>query len=235
MKPYYSESGIEIYLGDWRVVLPSLPQVDHIITDPPYADRTHAGALTNKTSNAPNGYRQGGSKLVNFDCLTDEAFEFFCKEALLKTNRWVVMTCDHRHAARTFDWDEHIRLGVWVKGAPMPQITGDRPGSGHESVLILHNKGKKRWNGGGRPAVWNATVIKDPSQVFIPTQKPIKLITQFVSDFTEPNEIILDPFMGSGTTLRAAKDLRRQAIGIEIDEAKCAIAATRLSQEILKL
>lgn len=231
MKPYYQDSSCTIYHGDCREILPSLPKVDLVLTDPPYSDRTHCGARTNKTENATATYRQGGSMLVTFDCLSDDAFVSLCRQCLAMSRRWVIMTCDHRHAALTFDWEEHVRLGCWAKIAPMPQISGDRPGCGHESVLILHNPGQKRWNGGGKPALWTYCVMKSATSV--PSQKPIALIKHILSDFSEPGETILDPFMGSGTTLRAAKDLGRKAIGIEIEERCCEIAARRLHQEVL--
>lgn len=65
-----------------------------------------------------------------------------------------------------------------------------------------------------------------------PTEKPLKLMKHLVSKC--PDGTILDPFMGSGTTLRAAKDLGRQAIGIEIEERYCEIAAKRLAQGVLQ-
>ena len=218
-----------LLLGNCLEILPHLPKVDAVITDPPYGDRTHKGARTNKIENAPVGYRQGGAELITFAALTDEEFVGVCRALLGVATRWVVMTCDHRHAALTFDWPEHIRLGVWVKIAPMPQITGDRPGSGHESVLILHNVGKKAWNGGGKPAVWTATVIKDPAQSFVPSQKPLKLIIDIANDFTLRDETILDPFMGSGTTGVACMQLGRKFIGIEIEPKYFDIAVERIT------
>ena len=67
-----------------------------------------------------------------------------------------------------------------------------------------------------------------------PTQKPVVLFRRLLADHF-PTGVILDPFMGSGTTLRAAKDLRRTAIGIELEERYCEAAATRLGQEVLPL
>jgi site-specific DNA-methyltransferase (adenine-specific) len=68
-----------------------------------------------------------------------------------------------------------------------------------------------------------------------PSQKPIRLLRRLIEDHSKPSDTIIDPFMGSGTTLRAAKDLGRKAIGIEIEERYCEIAAKRLAQGVLPL
>jgi site-specific DNA-methyltransferase (adenine-specific) len=194
IKPYYEDvgAGITIYCVDAFYILPMI-KVAVIITDPPFSERTHLGAKTNK------GGARNGSALVDFDYMTDINFIRFCKLCLKVTSRWVVMTCDYRHLALTIDWEEHIRVGIWVKKSPMPQISGDRPAMGHEPVLILHNNGKKYWNGGGRSAVWTDT----PHKGGLPTQKPINLIQRLVSDFTDNGELVCDPMMGTGTTLIA--------------------------------
>jgi len=66
-----------------------------------------------------------------------------------------------------------------------------------------------------------------------PTQKPLKLFSYLVQTYSNPEQTILDPFMGSGTTLRAAKDLNRKCIGIELEEKYCEIAVKRLQQEVM--
>ena len=103
---------------------------------------------------------------------------------------------------------------------------------GWEGVAICHRKGKKRWNGGGHHAFWEFP--KGSAKYGHPTGKPLALFKSFVQAFTEPGETILDPFMGSGTTLRAAKDTGRKAIGIDIREAYCEVAAKRLAQRVLE-
>jgi site-specific DNA-methyltransferase (adenine-specific) len=220
--PYYEDSAVTLYHGDCFELIPQLGAVDHVITDPPYSERTHKGART---------AGDGSEKLITFAHI-----EFNALRSLLDSidvARWVVMTCDLAHAAQLMisppDSLEFIRLGVWVKPNPTPQFTGDRPGQGFEQVVILHPKGRKKWNGGGYPAVWTCNKISGRH----PTEKPIELYTRFIEQFTNSGDLILDPFAGSGTTLEAAKLMGRKAIGIELDEKYCEIAANRLRQEML--
>lgn len=91
----------------------------------------------------------------------------------------------------------------------------------------------------GRPKLLIDLVVLPHSgnteQLDHPCPKPLPLLRSLVERLSDPGDIILDPFMGSGTTLRAAKDLGRKAIGIEIEERYCEVAAKRLSQEVLAL
>jgi site-specific DNA-methyltransferase (adenine-specific) len=136
------------------------------------------------------------------------------------------MTCDYKHAALMYGAPEFIRLGAWVKSNPMPQISADRPGQGFETVLILHaGKRKKAWNRGGGSAIWQVPVINSAQ---IPTQKPLALLNAFMSDFTQPGETILDPFMGSATTGLAAIKAGCSFVGIESDPEHFEIACQRL-------
>ena len=215
-----------LYLGDCMDILPTLGNVDAVITDPPYSQRTHDKARTNKKETARSNYTQGTSRFIDFAHLSDNEFVAMARQCLALSIRWVVMTCDHRHAALTFDWQEHIRLGAWVKVGPMPQISGDRPGSGHESVLILHNPGRPRWNRGGGAAIWIEPPCKSGTDVA--TQKPVALIKRFVSDFTDIGETILDPYVGSGTVGVAAWSLGRKFIGIEREMRHFDIACERI-------
>jgi len=219
--PYYQDEAVKIYHGDCLDVLPYIDSVDHVITDPPYGRETHEGARTGS----------GDRALVDFDCIDAESLRHVFAEC--KAARWLIATIEWQHAAileriPPSGW-EFIRLGVWVKPNGAPQFTGDRPSTGWEAVCILHSPGKKRWNNGGHHAVWTFNKQNGTH----PTQKPLALIKQFVLEFTDRCEFILDPFMGSGTTLRAAKDLGRKAIGIEIEERYCEIAAKRMAQGVL--
>lgn len=208
-----------LYLGDCREILPLLPKVDAVLTDPPYADRTHAMAKTNRG-------RGHGTQLVTFAALTDAEFSASVEQWLAIASGWCVATCDYRHARLAFDLPQFVRLGAWVKTNPMPQISADRPGQGFETVLILHaGERKKAWNRGGGSGVWTFPVVESAE---VSTQKPIALMRAFVSDFTNYGETICDPFTGSGTTGVAAVEQGRRFIGIEKDRDRFDIACRRI-------
>jgi site-specific DNA-methyltransferase (adenine-specific) len=192
-----------LYLADAFAVMPTLQDIDCIITDPPYNPKTHKGAQSAKSL---------ASSLIDFDSLTEDAFTQFCASAVTLARRWVVMSCAWQHAAQLEKAGvPPVRLGVWHKPNGAPQFTGDRPGTGWEAIAILHREGRKRWNGGGHHAVWVCNVERGEH----PTQKPLKLLLDWVAKFTEPGETVLDPFMGSGTTGVACAMLGRKFIGIE--------------------
>ena len=203
-----------LYHGNCLEILPTLDKVDHVITDPPYDETTHAGARTGS----------GDKVLVNFDSQSgsDTAQQF---ESLVNmSNRWVIATIDFRHVRVLQDNPWFVRLGVWVKPNGMPQYSGDRPSMGWESVAICHREGKKRWNGGGSHAVWTVPKVSGNH----PTGKPLRLIEKWVSLFSDSGDLILDPFMGSGTTGVACANLGRKFIGIEIERKYFDIACERI-------
>jgi len=192
-----------LFQADAFLLMPTLGEVACIITDPPYNSKTHKGARSAKSLRA---------SLIAFDSLTGEQFVEFCVNAIVQARRWVVMSCAWQHAALLEAAGVPlVRLGIWHKPNGAPQFTGDRPGTGWEAIAILHREGRKRWNGGGHHAVWVCNVEHGAH----PTQKPLKLVTDWVAKFTEPGETILDPFMGSGTTGVACLKLGRKFVGIE--------------------
>ena len=227
MKPYYADSAVTLYHGDCREILPQIEQVDHVITDPPYSDTTHEGART--------GDAASSGVLVDFASVEAEDVRVVLEA--IRARRWAVLTVDWQHmlplkAQPPRGW-KFVRHGVWVKPNGTPQFTGDRPAQGWEAVAILHAdvKGRMRWNGGGLPATWNHVKVAG----LHPTGKPEQLLIDFVRMFSDPGDLILDPFGGSGTTAVAAKRLGRRCILIEREEKYCEVAANRLRQSALDL
>lgn len=203
--------------GDAFAIMPSLGEVDCIITDPPYNTKTHKGARSAKSLTASQ---------IDFDGISEEQFIEFCGNAVAQARRWVVMSCAWQHAAQLEKTGVPlVRLGVWTKKNAAPQFTGDRPGVGWEAIAILHREGKKRWNGGGHHAVWACNVEHGDH----PTQKPLPLLMDWVTKFTDAGETILDPFMGSATTGIACAKLGRKFIGIEKEQRYFELAVRRLT------
>jgi site-specific DNA-methyltransferase (adenine-specific) len=202
-----------LYLGDCRDILPTLPKVDAVVTDPPYDEKTHAGAVL-----------EGAG--IDFVALTDPGS--LARDLLAISSGWVLAFCAFEQLAAYRDGAPEcwVRAGIWDKVANMPQMTGDRPAQGGEAIAIMHPTGRKVWNGGGRAAIWRFLVERGEKEH--PTQKPVRLLKELVELFTQPRQTILDPFMGSGTTGVAAAQLGRSFIGIEREERYFEIACSRL-------
>lgn len=227
--------------GDCLEVLPTLPDksVAHVITDPPYSRdlylryRTNAGGLRAVKETA-QAYVLGANLRIG---AIDEMLEPVAEHLARVASRWVLafhdVEIDHRWRAAFGKL--YVRSGVWVKPNAMPQVSGDRPGQGFEMCTISHASGRKRWNGGGLPAVWvhNAENSQSSDRGLFqhPCPKPVELMLELVSLFTDPGELILDAFAGSGTTGVACLRLGRRFIGIEKDPKYAAVARERLRAE----
>jgi site-specific DNA-methyltransferase (adenine-specific) len=232
--------------GDCLDVLPTLPEksVAHVITDPPYAAGLYARMRTNRAMPETDGMRRGDDERKASREMAslaigaiDDILEPVAAEIARLAVRWWVVFSDVETSGRWRDafGPTYVRAGAWVKENPMPQVSGDRPGQGFEMATIGHQPGRKRWNGGGRCAVWRygADVGAGTERQAIdhPCPKPVPLMLELVELFTDPGEIILDPFAGSGTTGVACLRLGRRFIGIEKDERYAAIARERLTAE----
>ena len=214
-----------LYLGDCMDILPTLNKVDAVITDPPYGDTdTHAGHLSNVNLKDGKPARQA----LGFDGINESQMLAMAEQWVDMANRWVVFTSEWKFLTSLDSNGLLVRFGIWRKPDGAPQFTGDRPGTGWEAIAICHKAGKKRWNGGGKHAFYNWP--KGSNNFGHPTGKPIGLFSEFVNDFTDQGEIILDPFMGSGTTGVAAIQMGRKFIGIEREPKYFDIACKRIEQ-----
>lgn len=230
MSIYYEDDLVTLHHGDCLEVMAGMADqsVAAVLTDPPYTERTHGMAKSNKG-------KGHGVKAVTFDAMSERDLSSVLSECARVSHGWVVATVAYQHA---FAFDETppaglrcLRLGVWVKTNPMPQISADRPGQGWESIAYMHRDDvKPSWNGGGKAGNYITPVQQGEGH---PTAKPLSMLSDWVRNFTQPGDLILDPFAGSGTTLRAAVDEGRKAIGVELEERYCEVIAKRLAQGVL--
>jgi len=220
-------------------VLPTIPDkgVTHVITDPPYEAQAHAldRRLNGKTMS--NGERSVYEAPLSFSAITTSERQSVALEFARLTARWVVV---FSQVEAVMEWQRVLtdsgelsrrRIGVWIKPDGVPQFSGDRPGMGYESIVFCHRKGRSRWNGGGRVGVFTHNKNTPGGAHFHETQKPLPLMLELVELFTDPGDIVLDPFCGSGTTGVACIRLGRRFIGVEKDAKYAAVAQERLEAE----
>jgi len=215
MRPYYEEDSITIYHGDCREILPTLPKVDLVLTDPPYgialADM-HFGKNSDARRVSITGDEDmlaGGEVLDLVAGIPTIAFSSPSKpwggawSQFLVWDKVTGMGGDYRR--------EWMRSWELIQVRDLGVLNGDRDGA------VLRYR------------------LKEQETGIHPTRKPEALLRYLIGKTTKLRANVLDPFMGSGGTLAAAKNLGRRAIGIEIEERYCEIAAKRLAQGVLPL
>jgi site-specific DNA-methyltransferase (adenine-specific) len=213
MSPYYQDGAVTIYHGDCREIsTPYVLAAEAVITDPPYGVSERTDRLTAERSRVAQSH--------NFPAI-------FGDDSPFDPSPWlnypqVILWGANHYADRLPPSPSWL---VWDKRE------GSSPNDNADCELAWTNLGgparliRHLWSGYCR-----ASEIRQPR--VHPTQKPLVVMAWAMQMTTGT---VLDPFMGSGTTLRAAKDLGRRAIGIEIEERYCEIAAKRCAQEVLAL
>jgi DNA modification methylase len=209
VKPYFEDDAVTIYHGDCREVWPLLGPVGLILTDPPYG----IGLM----EHGRNGY--------NWAVVGDES-QAIGVEMLATGGPQIVFANPMKPWPGK--WRQFL---VWDKG-PTVGGGGDPAKCWKQSWELVQVRGTPRLNGQRDEAVLRCHVTQQDYH-WHPCQKPVRLLRYLIEKATEPNELVLDPFMGSGSTLRAAKDAGRRAIGIETEERYCEIAAKRMAQAVL--
>lgn len=236
MTPYFDRDGITLYHGNCLDILPTLEAVDHVITDPPYEAEAHTKGRRALGKARPDGTgRIAESRPLDFEGITTEVRTATGAEMARLSRGWILVFCQVEGAMLWRDAlspAKYMRTQIWRKPDGAPQFTGDRPGMGYESIVTAWaGEGRSRWNGGGRHGCYDYNTVRDGTGHM--TEKPLALMRELITLFTDPGDVILDPFAGSGTTLRAAMDLGRKAIGIELEEKWCEATVKRLSQGVL--
>jgi site-specific DNA-methyltransferase (adenine-specific) len=175
---------------------------------------------------------------LGFESITVPEMEGVADEIERVAKRWAAIFSDvescHLWRGAFTSWD-YVRTAEWRRIGGAPQFTGDRPSSGFEAITLVHPKGRKRWNGGGKAGSYEFPIVANRlgargARVH-PTQKPVELMLALVEDFSDPGEIVGDWYCGSGTTGVAALRLGRRFIGIERDSAHAETARQRLHAE----
>lgn len=232
MHPYYSDASCVLYHGSASDVIASqdfqerLQDGAAIITDPPYGTETFNG-----------GYGRAHAKIAN-DTNLDAFAEMLAAWRLVPDTQspmWLCAFCDTRK--RRDAEDVLLAAGftlkgeaVWDKGRPS---LGYTVRYAHEPIIIARFGEAKAVS----PLMsvlrgYRTTEVMSDRH---PHEKPVEVMARLVEFAVPVGGLVIDPFAGSGATLRAAKDVGRRAIGIEIDERYCEITAERLRQEVLAL
>lgn len=211
-----------VHRGDSRVVLATTAP-DVLITDPPYSAHVHSNAVS---QSARRGVRK---RELGFDYLSPGLRSFTCDLAA-RTKRWSVIFTDVESAhlwrlglqARGV---KYVRTVPWVRWS-MPQLSGDRPPTGCELIILAHGPGKMHWNGPGNLTHFAHKCLRGEGKHR--AEKPLDLALDLVNWFSDVGDTVIDPYAGAGTFGLASALLSRGYLGVEQDAYWAGYAQERI-------
>jgi DNA modification methylase len=242
MKPYYEHAGITIYHGDCLEVLPTV-KADVVVTSPPYNTLPTSSRASGLHAERASGVNQWLARAARgyADSMPEAQYQEWLRGIVeqclgICSLVWINHKIRYRdgeaiHPVRFLPFPLYAEV-IWDRQVSMA-LNCKRYAPSHEGLWAF---GRPRvWNDhlNGRMSVWRLPFDRGSDDH--PCAYPMEIAIRPITSSSLSGEIVLDPFMGSGTTLVAAKNLGRRAIGIEIEERYCEIAAKRLSQEMLPL
>lgn len=219
-----------LYLGDCREILPTLDLVDHVFSDPPYEavmQSLHASVKLRRLDGGPQ--RQA----LDFDDIS-ELREPFLDEVARLNRGWLLAFCNVEGVAA---WKAAILARdlkfkttcIWNKPDATPKLNGQGPALSYECITTTWcGNGHAKWNGGGKRGVFTHCTNNPDRVGGHPTEKPVSLMSELVGLFSNAGQVVLDPFMGSGTTGVACSRLGRSFIGVELNPTYFDLACRRL-------
>jgi site-specific DNA-methyltransferase (adenine-specific) len=222
MKPFYEDKWVKIFHGDCREILPTLDvKVDLVLTDPPYG-------VGNMVSGTMSKNRLHKTKYLSFEDSPEYVRERVIPviEGCLEDFGRMIITPGYRCMRYYPAWDG---FGCFYQ----PAGVGMQLWGFSDAQPILYYG--KPYDIGKTIKACSYTVCEPPSCDEHPCSKPLNVWLKIISSRSQENNLILDPFLGSGTTCYCAKRLNRYSIGIEIEEKYCEIAAKRCMQQVMEL
>lgn len=217
-----------LYLADCMDVLPIIGKVSHVITDPPYEKEAHSAMRRTN-----NSIKLNVNDIINFSAIDENTRNYIAQFCAKNCAGWALMFCQveavhlWRNALENF-CAKYKRTMVWVKPDSSPQFNGQCPAQGYESIVSAWcGKTVSKWNGGGRRGVFTHNCNSNRFGGH-PTEKPISLMDELISLFTNSLDIVFDPFMGIGTTAIACINSGRKFIGVERDSKYFDLACKRI-------
>jgi len=218
MSIYYQDDMVTLYHGDCLTEHREWLDADVLVTDPPYGINYRSGGMSNATVPIVAAIKRDDSTVAR-----DLVIDSWGRGPAIVFGSW----------RQPRPQDVKNRL-IWHKKNALPGMRSTPWFAADEEIYILGSG----WTGPPRQGVYATDGRQDGAHGLVaqtghPTPKPVGLMSELVAKC--PPGVIADPFAGSGSTLIAAKILGRRAIGVELDEAYCEIAAKRLAQGVLDL
>ena len=231
--------------GDALEVLKYVPSatIDLVITDPPY--NIAEGVVPIYDTRYPKGKRRKIGLEAEWDKFTDGEFLYMMYKFIDEVHRilkpsgtFICFTSDrYLSYLRTYIRNKGMvyrQTCIWVKSNPVPQMRKVKFMHATELFFLVHKErghDNFRWERGQHPNVFYHPIVAGRERIGHPTQKPVWLFRELIKYTTREGDIIIDPFVGSGTALVAARNLNRHAIGIEINEEYINMAKKRIAPQ----